>query len=353
MINIEISNGKLNEIKKFWCSWFFREDRINKFIDILDTDDIYREMIFDKYSDYISWKNKYLTDIEAVSDLAWREKICSYIFDDLSDEKYVIDKYKKSIQKGTEDFLIANYERYRKSVRLARIINIMQIEVCPYCNRNFMENYSVKQKDGRSKVYFKGDLDHHYSKDEIPALALSFFNLIPSCKVCNHEKLETRKRTFYPYYDNEEKEYRFSIELYDDSDEKDIIYDRPIENIEKKRFDSTVWQGTSDNFKIKLRGIDKHQLNECMKNSNEVFRLEKKYNHSKEYVKEIIRKRYIYPEAHKEALMKNFGEVFKNDKEILETFYSYSGSGEYLRNRPLSKLTKDVLKQMGILTDES
>ena len=90
-----------------------------------------------------------------------------------------------------------------------------------------------------------------------------------------------------------------------------------------------------------------------MKNSNEVFRLEKKYNHSKEYVKEIIRKRYIYPEAHKEALMKNFGDVFKNDKEILETFYSYSGSGEYLRNRPLSKLTKDVLKQMGILTDES
>lgn len=299
MINIEISIGKLKEIRELWCSWFFRENRINKFIDILDIDDIYRGMIFDKYSDYMSWKNRYLTDIEAISDLAWREKICSY------------------------------------------------------CNRNFMENYSVKQKDGRSKVYFKGDLDHHYSKDEIPALALSFFNLIPSCKVCNHEKLETRKRTFYPYYDNEEKEYRFLIELYDDRDKKDIIYDRPIEDIEKKRFDSTVWQGTSDNFKIKLRGIDKIQLNECMENSNEVFRLEKKYNHSKEYVKEIIRKRYIYPEAHKEALMKNFGDVFKNDKEILETFYSYSGSGEYLRNRPLSKLTKDVLRQMGIITDES
>ena len=154
----------------------------------------------------------------------------------------------------------------------------------------------------------------------MPALALSFYNLIPSCKVCNHEKLETTKRTFYPYYDNEENEYRFSVELYDNSDDKDIIYDRPIEDIEKKRFDSTVWQGISDNFKIKLRGVGKTPISECMKNSNEVFHLEKKYNHSKEYVKEIIRKKYIYPESHKEALMKNFGEVFKNEKEILKNF---------------------------------
>lgn len=353
MINIEISNEKLKEIKQLWSSWFFRKDRIKEFMDILDRDDIYRKMIFDKFSDYISWKNRYLADIEVIKDFAWRERICSYIFDDLSDEKYVIERYSKNIQKSTRDFLISNYERYRISVRLAKIINVMKIEVCPYCNRNFMENYAVMKKNGRSKIYFKGDLDHHYSKNEIPALALSFYNLIPSCKVCNHEKLETTKRTFYPYYDNEEKEYRFFVELYDNSDDKDIIYDKPIEDIEKKRFDSTVWQGISDNFKIKLRGVGKMPLNECMKNSNEVFHLEKKYNHSKEYVKEIIRKKYIYPESHKEALMKNFGEVFKNEKEILETFYSYSGSGEYLHNRPLSKLTKDILRQMGILIDES
>lgn len=101
-------------------------------------------MIFDKYSDYISWKNKYLTDIEAISDLAWREKICSYIFDDLSDEKYVIDKYKKSIQKGTEDFLIANYERYRKSVRLAKSVR----QLCEKKGRDYLiwfDEYLAKE----------------------------------------------------------------------------------------------------------------------------------------------------------------------------------------------------------------
>lgn len=352
MINIKINNEKIKEIKKIWCNWFFRNERIKEYVDILDVDAVYRKMIFEEDSDYIAWKNEYIFNTKAIKDWRWRDKICAYIFDDLSDEQYVINKYKKRIQKRTEDFLIANYERYRANIGLAKIISIMKIEVCPYCNRNFMENYAV-MNNGKSKIYFKGDLDHHYSKDEIPALALSFYNLIPSCKVCNHEKLKSTKRTFYPYYDNEEKEYRFCIELYDENDENDIIYDRPIENIEKKRYDSTVWQGISDNFKIKLRGIEKLQLNECMKNSNEVFHLEKKYNHSKEYVKEIIRKKYMYPEVHKDALLKNFGEVFKNDKEILETFYSYLECREYLYNRPLSKLTKDVMMQMGILTEES
>ena len=44
------------------------------------------------------------------------------------------------------------------------------------------------------------------------------------------------------------------------------------------------------------------ELNDCMKNSNTLFKLEKKYNHSKDYVKELIRKKYIYPEIRKEEL---------------------------------------------------
>lgn len=124
-----------------------------------------------------------------------------------------------------------------------------------------------------------------------------------------------------------------------------------IEDIEHKRFDSTVWQGISDNFKIKLRGIVKEELNECMENSNEVFRLEKKYNNSKDYVKEMIRKKYIYPETHKEVLLENFRNVFKDEGSLLETFYSCTGLGESVNNRPLSKLTKDLLNQLEIFND--
>lgn len=82
--------------------------------------------------------------------------------------------------------------------------------------------------------------------------------------------------------------------------------------------------------------------------SKETFHLEKKYNHSKEYVKEIIRKRYIYSETHKDILLKNFAEIIVNVKQIVETLYLYADSEECMQNRPLSKLTKDILLQIGV-----
>lgn len=348
MIGIRIDDRKINEMKQLWCSWFFRQDRIKELMDILEHDIVFRQMIFTSNKEFSEWKSEYYTNLSVMKNKIWRDKIIKYIFDDLSDETYVISKYKKKILKSTEDFLLKNYECYRKTMKLVKIVQIMGVEVCPYCNRNFVENYVTRKENGQRKAYFKGDLDHYYSKEEIPALALSFFNLVPSCKVCNHEKSDSNKRTFYPFYDNENDECHFSIEVYDNNDTRDIVYEELIEDIEEKRFDSTVWQGISDNFKIKLHNNGEKKLSERMKNSKETFHLEKKYNHSKEYVKEIIRKRYIYSETHKDILLKNFAEIFVNEKQIVETLFSYSESGECMHNRPLSKLTRDILFQIGV-----
>lgn len=46
--------------------------------------------------------------------------------------------------------------------------------------------------------------------------------------------------------------------------------------------------------------------------------------------------------------LKNFARIFINEKQIVETLYSYSDSEEYMHNRPLSKLTKDILLQIGV-----
>ena len=347
MIHIKISEQDIEIIKQIWCKWFFRKNRIDEIIDILDKDITFRKMIFLCDREYYAWKYKYALRPERSKEKKLREKICEFIFDELSDEKKVVKKYRRNIQEGTKQFILKTYENYRKSAALCEIIDKMGIEVCPYCNRNFLERYA-----SGNKKYFKGDLDHHYSKDEMPALAISFYNLVPSCKVCNHEKGETRKRTFYPFYDYEDKEYHFSLELYEDNDEKDIIYGKAIENIEKKRFDLTVWQGISDNFNIRLRGVDETNLSEHMENSKEIFRLEQKYNHTKGYVKELIRKKYIYPQIYKDNLLNKFKDIFENEEELFETFYSYSDSEEYLLNRPLSKLTKDVLEQIKELDSE-
>ena len=83
-----------------------------------------------------------------------------------------------------------------------------------------------------------------------------------------------------------------------------------------------------------------------MQNSVKTFRLDKKYNHSKDYVKEILRKRYIYPEIKKKELLQNFGDIFSNEEELQKTFYSYTSNPENLSDRPLSKLTLDILNQL-------
>lgn len=56
----------------------------------------------------------------------------------------------------------------------------LKLTVCPYCNRNFINNRGERES-GRQ-------FDHFFSKDETPYFALSLYNLVPSCFTCNHTK---------------------------------------------------------------------------------------------------------------------------------------------------------------------
>lgn len=68
------------------------------------------------------------------------------------------------------------YEKQLPKEALFRAINA---RVCPYCNRVFVEAV-----DGTTKTV-KGQLDHFYPKEKYPFLALSKYNLVPSCTYCN------------------------------------------------------------------------------------------------------------------------------------------------------------------------
>lgn len=63
----------------------------------------------------------------------------------------------------------------------ADLIKVLDMKVCPYCNRSYIECINNNDK----KTLIKGQIDHFYSKEEYPFLALSRFNLIPCCSDCN------------------------------------------------------------------------------------------------------------------------------------------------------------------------
>lgn len=52
-------------------------------------------------------------------------------------------------------------------------------KICPYCNQNFA--FTLAAVDGE----FRPTLDHFYPKAQYPFLALSLYNLVPSCYTCN------------------------------------------------------------------------------------------------------------------------------------------------------------------------
>ena len=82
---------------------------------------------------------------------------------------------------------IFNYDWFRGRKRLYNgysLANNLQIDCCPYCNRNYTSSHSVSVKEGKMKYVFP-EFDHFLPQKEYPLLALSFYNLIPSCNICN------------------------------------------------------------------------------------------------------------------------------------------------------------------------
>ena len=63
------------------------------------------------------------------------------------------------------------------------LVQKINLSTCPYCNRNTI--YSIKKQ---RRTF---DLDHFYPQAKYPFFALSFYNLIPSCKICNQIKLDS------------------------------------------------------------------------------------------------------------------------------------------------------------------
>lgn len=222
---------------------------------------------------------------------------------------FMKNEYKKFTVKADDD----TYDAYT----LAQSLNVT---VCPYCNRNY--TFTVKSKNGSTRPQF----DHFYDKATYPILALSFYNLIPSCPTCNSStkgrKQFSLKTHIHPYVEGFDGKARFALHVKDSS----FYYD-------EKGFD------------VKLGSND----TKAQKNIDD-FALEEIYKNHKDIVLELIQKSYMYNESYIEELMQNYkGTLFKNREDLLRLVFGGYICDEDLHKRPLSKLTKDILEQLELL----
>ena len=107
--------------------------------------------------------------ITKTRDFSQEENRLKNIFDNVYNEIEKIFSYKKFTTKKKKE-----YDAYDLAKNL-------DIPTCPYCNRTYTKTVITKN---REKI-IRPEFDHWFPKNQYPLLALSFYNLIPSCHICN------------------------------------------------------------------------------------------------------------------------------------------------------------------------
>lgn len=193
------------------------------------------------------------------------------------------------------------------------------INCCPYCNRDY--TLSRKLRNGRET---HPEFDHFYPKSKYPYLALSFYNLVPSCHSCNHLKLDNEMDINPHFMSFENLNAHF------------VLSDR-----KGKRYNPAVDHWVFDSKQIRVRVV-----NSCK--NVKVLGLDERYNLHSDYITDIISKAQAYNASYYEGLIESYKSLGKTQEEIYRFIWGgYQNPNDYGK-RPLSKFTKDILKELGI-----
>lgn len=214
-----------------------------------------------------------------------------------------------------------------------KLLSLIGIEVCPYCQRNYISSFE-ENNDKRTTA----DLDHFYPKSLYPFLALSLYNFIPSCQICN-SRFKGSKDTYnsvYPYeesFDDLGAKFKSSKEIiYEILGEKDSEFFINIDYENLKDEDNKKIQNSISNL-----GLDK------------VYK--KSHNH---YIKDLLENIEKYPKNYLESCIEIFDEYCKdeNEKEKIIKYFIDIVKEPYRKRiengEPLAKLTKDILDEFKI-----
>ncbi|WP_448861076.1 HNH endonuclease [Clostridium sp.] len=206
-----------------------------------------------------------------------------------------------------ENFIINTL--YKRRFPRKQFVEDLQVTVCPYCNRNFIN--STYQRT-------MCELDHFYNKDDYPILAVSFHNLIPVCHACNHAKAKD-KISYSPHNTAFNTDDLLSF----DFSFKGIDY-------------------LSDNKQIEIE-LDSSP---DFKSNVEILKLREVYQIHSDIVQECIKKATIFNPKYLKDLFNTYYGLFESEEELYRiVFGNYIEKSSYGK-RPLSKFTKDILSKL-------
>ncbi len=99
---------------------------------------------------------------------------------------------------------IFGYQSFNRIIGRKWFLDELDFKTCPYCNINFFPEVSSRSTSTKKIILF--EIDHFYKKSTHPWFSMSFYNLIPSCLICN-QRLKGKANVGYsthlhPYIDS-------------------------------------------------------------------------------------------------------------------------------------------------------
>lgn len=225
-----------------------------------------------------------------------------------------------------------DYQKYYSAINNG-IGKALDLKTCPYCNRNYITYIPDKQKRTIGPSY-----DHFFSKSNYKYITLSFYNLIPSCYVCNSNlkgaiPFELNYHT-HPYLGGfgEDITFDFNLVTTDYLSKKKIVFEPFL--IESKSMSINKKNRSFGDVSIKNSG-----------NIN-VFKLQEVYKSHQDSVEEIYKRFEKNGPYYLGAIHDILDKLDSSEEEFYRyTFRNYFDEADF-NNRPLAKLDKDIYLKM-------
>ena len=211
--------------------------------------------------------------------------------------------------------------KYMQTKMQDTVFGSLNIRTCPYCNRQYTFTLKPNKKGDPNT---SPEFDHFYPKSIYPTLAISFYNLVPSCHCCNHGK--GQKQLYVNPYDSG---FKGAFCLKDKAGNR--LNSNDILTIRDEKDIHVDYQGSYEESEdVKTLGLD--QL----------------YSMHSDYVQEIIDKANGYKSASLQDLIDSFQGYYNTPQQIYDFVWGKHLELSEQEKRPLSKFTKDMLDLLGI-----
>lgn len=205
---------------------------------------------------------------------------------------------------------------------------LLEIKTCFYCNMAYINSFFYTKNNELKQTY---DLDHFISRDVCPLFALSLYNFVPCCQICN-ERIKHDKITFKNITTSQDLQILFPSH-------RNYMYDKSLKFIitHKLYKNPKTFLNDNDNFVISFRHKGRKAKLYEDEEANQ-FDILKRYEPHKTEFLCYMEKHRNYDKNFKKLYLKNFSKHEKN--QLIEAIFNIKLRDN--QNMIFNKIYKDL-----------